>query len=176
MNTRLIAKLIAPVLLLLTQTAPGTAQTPAPQPTQSAPPPYVVSDENAGTTPIRGDGVYKAFHEEAGIDRVIGILVKLYHDDPRLKDIFAAADDDRLHRLLTEQVCYVVGGPCHYSGRDMAAAHRDMGVQQADFNALVEDLQTAMDQEHVPVWAQNRLLAKLAPMERVIVARKGYPG
>lgn len=168
MNTRLIASIIAPVLLTLAQASTAGAQ--------SAPPPYVVSDANAGTTPIQGDGVYKAFHEEAGIDRVIGALVKLYHQDPRLKDIFAAADDDKLHRLLTEQVCYVIGGPCHYSGRDMAAAHRDMGVQQADFNALVEDLQTAMDQEHVPVWAQNRLLAKLAPMERVIVARKGYPG
>ncbi|HUO22220.1 MAG TPA: group 1 truncated hemoglobin [Caulobacteraceae bacterium] len=139
-------------------------------------PPYTPSDANAGTTPLPNDTVYKAFHEKAGIDRVVSTLVRLYHQDPRLKDIFAAADDARLSQMLAEQVCYVLGGPCRYSGRDMAAAHKDMGVEQADFNALVEDLQAAMDQEKVPFWAQNKLLAKLAPMQRVIVATKNYPG
>jgi len=168
------ARLIPIAFAAFALAAPALAQTPAPAATDSEP--YVVSDANAGTAPIQGDAIYKAFHEEAGIDRVVGDLVKLYHSDARLKDIFAATDDDKLHRHLTEQICYVSGGPCHYTGRDMESAHRDMGVQQADFNALVEDLQIAMDQEHVPVWAQNRLLAKLAPMERVIVARKGYRG
>jgi hemoglobin len=128
-------------------------------------------DANAGATPIVGDSVYKALHEKAGIDRIVGRLVTTYHADPRLKDIFAAADDAKLHRLLVEQICYITGGPCHYSGEDMKTAHANMGVQQADFNALVEDLQAAMDAEKAPVWAQNRLLAKLAPMERVVVTR-----
>lgn len=168
----MISRLLTTALAALALAAPALAQTTPPADSE----PYVVSDANAGTTPIQGDAVYRAFHEQDGIDRVVGDLVKLYHSDARLKDIFAAADDDRLHRHLTEQICYVTGGPCHYTGRDMQSAHRDMGVQQADFNALVEDLQIAMDQEHVPVWAQNRLLAKLAPMGRVIVARKGYRG
>lgn len=133
--------------------------------------PAVVSDANAGAAPIAGDRVYRAFHEKAGIDRVVQRLVVLYHADPRLKDIFAAVDDEKIARLLGEQICYVVGGPCHYSGRDMTATHAHMGVQMADFNALVEDLQTAMTGEAVPVWAQNRLLAKLAPMERAVVTR-----
>jgi hemoglobin len=37
--------------------------------------------------------------------------------------------------------------------------------------ALVENLQWAMRREDVPFPAQNRLLAKLAPMRRVIVER-----
>lgn len=53
----------------------------------------------------------------------------------------------------------------------MKAVHTDMGVQMKDFNALVEVLQTAMDAEQVPFSAQNKLLAKLAPMKRVIVER-----
>jgi hemoglobin len=39
----------------------------------------------------------------------------------------------------------------------------------ADFNALVEDLQLAMDDSEIPFATQNRLLAILAPMERDIV-------
>jgi hemoglobin len=53
----------------------------------------------------------------------------------------------------------------------MATAHKDMGLQNHDFNALVEDLQAAMDQEGVAFRDQNRLLAKLAPMQRVTVER-----
>lgn len=46
-----------------------------------------------------------------------------------------------------------------------------MGVTNKDFNALVENLQWAMDKEGVPFAVQNRLLAKLAPMQRKVVER-----
>ena len=134
-------------------------------------PAYAVSDANVGATPIAGESVYQAFHGKEGIDRITASLVQSYKSDPRIKDIFATADDQRLVRLLGEEICYVIGGPCHYTGRDMKTAHANMGVQNADFNALVEDLQKAMDTEQVPFWAQNKLLAKLAPMQRVVVTR-----
>jgi hemoglobin len=133
--------------------------------------PYTVSDANAGTGPITDPEVFKAFHGKEGVDRIVASLIVFYHTDPRLTDIFHAADFERLQRLLVEQFCYVLGGPCHYSGRDMATAHKDMGLQVRDFDALVEDLQAAMDKEHVPNWAQNKLLAKLAPMKRAVVTR-----
>jgi hemoglobin len=133
--------------------------------------PYTQRDANAGTTPIPGDAVYRSLHERAGIDRIVVDLIARCQRDPRIADIFKGTDLVRLHRTLVEQLCYISGGPCHYSGRDMATAHKDMGLQNHDFNALVEDLQAAMDQEGVPFQDQNRLLAKLAPMQRVTVER-----
>jgi len=131
--------------------------------------PYTQSDANAGTTPITGDAVYKSLHERDGIDRIVVDLIARCQQDPRIADIFKGTDLVRLHRTLVEQLCFISGGPCHYSGRDMAAAHKDMGLQNHDFNALVEDLQASMDKEGVPFRDQNRLLAKLAPMQRVTV-------
>jgi hemoglobin len=46
-----------------------------------------------------------------------------------------------------------------------------LNIDRAAFNALVEDLQKAMDKNDVPFHAQNRLLAKLAPMYRDIEER-----
>ena len=134
-------------------------------------PPYEVSDANAGTTPIRDPKVLAAFHGEAGIGRIVDELIVDYHTDKRLADIFHAANFPRLRRMLYEQFCYILGGPCHYTGRDMRGAHADQGLQTRDFNALVEDLQSAMTHEHVAFWAQDRLIAKLAPMKRTIVTR-----
>ena len=91
--------------------------------------------------------------------------------NPRISDIFKSHDMVRLRRTLKEQFCYLLNGPCDYSGRDMKAAHKDLGLQNTDFNVLVEELQAAMDHEKIGYRAQNRFLAKLAPMQRQTVER-----
>lgn len=133
--------------------------------------PYVVSDANAGATPFPDQKLFEAFHGQDGIGRVVDDLVAASVEDPRISEIFKATDLVRLRRTLKEQVCYILAGPCAYTGRDMKTTHKDQGLQTADFNALVEHLQAAMDKEGVPFAAQNRLLAKLAPMKRDVVVR-----
>jgi hemoglobin len=53
----------------------------------------------------------------------------------------------------------------------MSQAHKGLHLTNADFNALVEDLQSGMDKAGVPFATQNRLLARLAPMHRDVVTR-----
>ena len=72
---------------------------------------------------------------------------------------------------LTAQICVVSGGPCKYEGATMPKAHLDMHITRADFNAVVEILQDAMDARGIPFAEQNRLLARLAPMHREIEGR-----
>jgi hemoglobin len=129
------------------------------------------ASSNAGATPIAGDGVYKAFHEKAGIQRIIDDFIVRVTTDPRIERRFDGANLDRLNLLLVQQVCYLTGGPCEYTGKDMKTAHAAMGLRNDDFNALAEDLQLSMDREGVAFAAQNRLLAKLAPMQHAIVTK-----
>lgn len=89
--------------------------------------------------------------------------------NPRIGHFFKDVETDRLAALLTEQFCDVLGGGCRYSGKSMREAHEGMKVRQADFNALAEDLQAAMTEAGYPQWAQRRLVARLAPMQREIV-------
>ena len=133
---------------------------------------YAQSPQNAGATPVTGSAAFRAFHGAEGVARIASAFVERNRTDPRVRDIFAAVDTVRLKRTLTEQFCYLLGGGCAYTGRDMRQAHVGQGLQNADFNAAVENLQAAMDAEHVPFAAQNVLLAKLAPMQRVVVERK----
>ncbi len=133
--------------------------------------PYAQSNGNAGAAPFTGDAMLQAFHGRDGIDRVVEGLVDRAVADPRITDIFKGQDLERLRRTLKEQFCYILNGGCAYTGRDMKTSHADLGIQQTDFNALVEDLQMAMDKEGVRFRDQNRLLAKLAPMEHPIVRR-----
>ncbi len=133
--------------------------------------PAFAMDGDAGAAPMSNDAVFKAFHGQEGIDRVTDTLIDKSMADPRISDIFKGQDIPHLKKMLSEQFCYLLDGPCIYTGKDMKSAHKDMGLQMSDFNALVEDLEFAMDKEGVPFHAQNKLLAKLAPMERVVVVR-----
>ena len=153
--------------LLLVLQAAATTPLPGEQPVD----PYVQSDGNAGATPFTGQRMWRAFHEQAGVDRIADRFVDLLVDDKRIADIFQGQDIVRLRRLLKEQFCYILNGGCTYTGRDMRESHRNLGIQATDFGALVEDLQKAMSAEHVPVAAQNRFLAKLAPMKTDAVQR-----
>ncbi|WP_432769227.1 MAG: group 1 truncated hemoglobin [Sphingopyxis sp.] len=133
--------------------------------------PYVQDNRNAGAAPFVGPKMAAAFGGQDGIRRIAARTVELSEADPRIAEIFKAHDMVRLKRTLFEQFCYILGAGCDYSGRDMAASHKDMGVRMRDMNALVENLQRAMREEKVPFAAQNRFLAKLAPMSGDVITR-----
>lgn len=117
------------------------------------------------------DSVFQEFGGKPGISKVIDDFLGIWQDDARISGALKDADVERLGSLLKEQFTQLTGGPAVYSGKDMKSAHQAMGLHNADFNALAEDLQKAMDRNSVPVRAQNKLLAKLAPMEKQIVTK-----
>ena len=131
--------------------------------------PYVQSNANADATPFTGKAMLNAFHGRAGIERIADDLVDRNLRDKRIREIFERQDIVRLRRILKQHFCYILNGGCDYTGRSMKDAHRDMGIQTADMSALVENLQAAMRAEKVSFFAQNRFLAKLAPMKRDIL-------
>lgn len=120
---------------------------------------------------MEGDAVWRAFGGAEGVSRIVDDFVERTRADPRVGGIFEDTDTIRFRRTLKEQFCYILGGGCDYTGRDMASLHADHGITVAEFNIIVEQLQKAMSKEGVPFAAQNRLLAKLAPMKRDIVVR-----
>ncbi|HUF66563.1 MAG TPA: group 1 truncated hemoglobin [Gemmatimonadaceae bacterium] len=100
---------------------------------------------------------------------VIDSFVAIVAADDRINRKFARSDVPRVKAMLVEQVCAQTGGPCTYTGRSMREAHRDMGVTEGEFNALVEDLVTTLNAFNVPQQEQNELLSALGAMKGDIV-------
>lgn len=129
----------------------------------------------AGILPIMPaqaeDTLYQELGAKPGIDRIVETALALFLADPRIKDEFDNINLERLAKRLADELCVTAGGPCEYKGRSMAAAHQGLGLNRAKFNAVAEDLQTAMERHGVSYWVQNRLMARLAPMQRDIVTR-----
>ena len=117
----------------------------------------------------------KTLYESMGGESVLRTAVDHFADnvqtDNRINFTFAEADISKFKRLIFEQLCNLSGGPCKYTGRDMRTSHAKLNINNAEFNALAEDLYIALDQAGVPYRLQNKLMAMLAPMQHQIVTR-----
>jgi len=112
------------------------------------------------------------FERLGGIDSITAV-VEDFRDrvagDDRINQKFARTDLGRLTKMLIDQVCEAAGGPCKYSGRSMKEAHAGMGVTSGEFDALVGDLKSTLNQFKVRQTEQDELLGVLGPLKPEIV-------
>jgi hemoglobin len=130
----------------------------------------VLSVTTAQATMHNGS-LYSRLGGGAAIRLVVEDFVQNVAEDRRINGFFGTTNIPRLKRLLVEQICQASGGPCRYSGRSMRAAHRGLGIGNADFNALVQDLGRSLNKYGVPAREQRELTAILLPLKREIVTR-----
>lgn len=117
----------------------------------------------------KDDALWRDLGGTEGIRALADRFVEGLYADARIRKHFEETKPSFLKQQLADQFCRLAGGPCVYDGETMKKSHADRHVTRADFNALVEDLQDAMDARAIPFATQRRLLALLAPMHRDIV-------
>lgn len=120
-------------------------------------------------------GAKKSLYDRLGgkpaITAVVDDFVARVAGDRRINRFFANTDVPPFKAKLVDQICEASGGPCKYTGKDMKAAHAGMGVTDADFTALVEDLVATLDKFKVPEQEKKELLGALGPMKKDIVTK-----
>lgn len=119
----------------------------------------------------KDDQLYQGLGKTEGITQIVNDFVPLILADQRIAHFFSKMEKEKFTALLVAQFCELSGGPCLYKGRDMHETHEGMQISNAHFNALAEDLQIAMEKNAVPSSISNKLVAKLAPMQRPIVSK-----
>jgi len=113
--------------------------------------------------------LYDELGGQVGLEALVETLLSRVADDPRINQMFARVNIVMLNQHLNEKLCQVSDGPCNYQGKAMGPAHAHLPIGQGQFNALVEDLMWAMDQQKISRTTQNRLIKRLAPMQGEIV-------
>jgi hemoglobin len=115
--------------------------------------------------------LYERLGGKPAITAVVDDFIGNVAADKRINRRFANADIPRLKRMLVDQICEAAGGPCKYTGKNMAEAHRNMAITDAEFNALVEDLVKSLDKFKVSAQEKNELLTALGGMKSQIVGK-----
>ena len=115
--------------------------------------------------------LYESMGGEPALRTAVEHFADLVQTDDRINFTFAEADMSKFKKLIFEQLCNLSGGPCKYTGRDMRTSHVKLNINNAEFNALAEDLYIALDRAGIPYRLQNKLMALLAPMQHDIVTK-----
>ncbi len=99
----------------------------------------------------------KSLFERIGGDAAVrSTVVKMYDkilDDPELAPFFDHVNVDQLRHSQSAFVTYAFGGPNHYSGKSMRAAHADAvshGLNDSHFDRVAMHLKSAMEELGVP--------------------------
>jgi hemoglobin len=122
-----------------------------------------------GNAAAQNKSLYERLGGKDAIKKVVDEFVTIVAADPRINKKFARSNLDRVKFQVVEQICAATGGPCKYTGRDMRAAHKNMGVTEGEFNAFIENLGKALDKFNVGANEKKELLGILAPMKPQIV-------
>ena len=110
--------------------------------------------------PIRaGSSFYAHLGRKPGIDGMVYPSVDNYLADPSIKNIFSASNIDRIRAELEDQFRRIADGPCR-TGHSVATAHEGLHLTNADFHALVEDPQSAMDICKIPFAIREQFLVR----------------
>jgi hemoglobin len=120
-------------------------------------------------TNVQDQTLYQRLGGKPAIDAVVGDAVDNVAADARINQRFAHADIPRLKKNLADLVCLRTGGPCAYTGRNMADSHDHEFIRDDEFDALVEDLVKSLNKYKVPNPEQGQLLAILGQMRNSIV-------
>ena len=121
------------------------------------------------TASAQNKSLFERLGGKPAITAVVDEFVTRCVIDKRINKKFAKSDAPRLKAMLVDQICNASGGGCTYNGRDMKTAHQNMGVTDAEFGALVENLVGALDKFKVQQTEKDELLKLLAPMKPAIV-------
>ena len=118
--------------------------------------------------------LYRRLGGREGIALVVGDFTGTMAGDARVNARFKGMKPPEVEKFksnLADQICEATGGPCSYLGKDMKKAHEGMKITEAEWNATVENLVTALDKHKVDAKSKQELLGSLGPMKGDIVGR-----
>lgn len=109
----------------------------------------------------------------AGLERIVPDVVQLHLENPVCGERFRAAkkSPDELTRLAIEFFATGLSGLATYDGLSMPEAHTGMGVTDADYVAVLDDILAALQLHGIGQQEQAELLYIAYGMKSEIIGR-----
>ncbi len=94
--------------------------------------------------------LYSRLGGAEGIRRIIDDVITAHLNNPVVRERFRKAEDiGRLKIKAWEFFCAGAGGPETYTGKDMIAAHRGMNITEQEYEAVTDDILSALKKNRI---------------------------
>jgi hemoglobin len=113
-----------------------------------------------------------------GLTGIVDSFVSNLSADKRVTKFFGATKGPKLDyfkAMMVAKLCEMSGGGCEYTGKSMKDAHSRIGITDADFDAVVQDMGLALEEKQVDKDAQKELMDKLEAMHDDVVGAPRRP-
>ena len=85
-----------------------------------------------------------------GIRRIVDDVMTAHLNNPVVSERFRKAEDlGRMKTKACEFFCAGAGGPEAYTGKDMIAAHKGMKITEQEYEAVTDDILSALAKNHI---------------------------
>jgi hemoglobin len=122
------------------------------------------------TTTIAPDvSLYEEIGGRAALKAAVDVFYRRLLADPELAWFFPEGVGDRHRAFLVTALGEALGGPERYRGPDLADAHRDLGITNAQFDRAAAHLSGALDELGVSRLLSCRVIAIVAKLRWTIV-------
>ena len=127
-------------------------------------------EPNVSTGPA---SLFERIGGRAGLERIVPDVVQLHLENPICGERFRAAKKSpaELTRLAIEFFAAGLGGLATYDGLSMPEAHAGMGITDAEYVAVLDDILAALQQHHIGQQEQAELLYIAYGMKSEIIAK-----
>lgn len=115
--------------------------------------------------------LYVRLGGETVVTKVVGETIDRCAVSPQTRRSFDKVNLKNLKKKLVEQICFLSGGGCEYTGDDMKLVHKGLDITESEFYGLVDILRDSLNKAGVAEGPKNELLRSLAPMKRDIVTK-----
>ena len=94
--------------------------------------------------------IYERIGGDGAVEAAVDIFYRKVLGDQRISAFFESVDMDRQRAKQKAFLTLAFGGPNHYSGRDLRAAHASMKLSESHFDAVMEHLAATLVELKVP--------------------------
>ena len=113
--------------------------------------------------------LYDAIGGRAALVAAVDVFYRRVLADPELSPFFPGGVGERHRAYLITFLGEALGGPSRYRGRDMATAHRGLGISNAHFDRVAGHLDATLDELGVPRHLTDRIIGIAAGLRPVVV-------
>ncbi len=106
--------------------------------------------------------LYEELGGEAAVHGAVGIFYKRVMSDNLIKEFFKDVDMEAQATSMKAFLTYAFGGPAHYSGKSMRAAHAHLvahGLNGAHFDAVAGHLRATLEEMKAPSHLIDQVIA-----------------
>lgn len=117
----------------------------------------------------KGPSLFDRMGGEKVARKIVADTWANHTSNPIVKNRFANSDGAYVKQKVYEIFAMATGADVKYTGKPMADTHATMNISEAEFNAVVDDVMSALEKNKIAKQEQNEVLAILWSVRPAVV-------